>query len=126
MKFLSRSLNIVVWAVVICCTSSLYAVQKSAVTAKEHAVSMIQEGLNCLILEQNKKAEEYFIRAKSLDPYSEQAYNFVGLLYMQEDLNEKAEDMLKKAVAIEPMYPEALRNLGKLYLRQDKFAQAAF
>lgn len=97
----------------------------AAVTSKERASALIQEGLNHLILEQNKKAEELFIQAKSIDPYSEQAYNFLGLIYMQDDLVDKAEDMLKKAIAIEPMYPEALRNLGKLYLRQDKFEQAA-
>ncbi len=99
--------------------------EKGLQTSKERAAALIQEGLNQLILEQNTKAEQLFIQAKSIDPYSEQAYNFLGLLYMQDDLNDKAEDMLKKAVAIEPMYPEALRNLGKLYLRQDKFEEAA-
>ncbi|HQB84676.1 MAG TPA: tetratricopeptide repeat protein, partial [Candidatus Rifleibacterium sp.] len=100
------------------------AAEKGPVTSKERATALIQEGLNHLILEQNQKAEQLFLQAKSIDPYSEQAYNFLGLLYLQDGLNEKAEDMLKRAIAIEPMYPEALRNLGKLYLRQDRFAEA--
>jgi tetratricopeptide (TPR) repeat protein len=95
------------------------------ITARERAAALIHEGLNLLILEQNKKAEELFLQAKSIDPYSEQSYNFLGLLYLQDGLLEKAEDMLKRAIAIEPMYPEALRNLGKLYLRQDRFDEAA-
>ena len=103
----------------------LTAADKAMVTAKERANAMIQEGLNHLLLEQNKQAEEMFIKAKSIDPYSEQSYNFLGLLYLQEGLLEKAEDMLKRAIAIEPMYPEALRNLGKLYLRQDRFDEAS-
>ena len=94
-------------------------------TPKSLAVELVHEGLNHLILEQNKKAEEFFIKAKSIDPYSEQAYNFLGLLYMQEGLLQNAEDMLKQAVAIEPMYPEALRNLGKLYLQTERFDKAA-
>ncbi len=94
-------------------------------TIQQQAAEVVNEGLNYLILEQNKKAEECFIKALSLDPYSEQAYNFLGLLYMQDNLNDKAEEMLKKAIAIEPMYPEAMRNLGKLYLRQDKFKEAS-
>ncbi|NLI78102.1 MAG: tetratricopeptide repeat protein [Candidatus Riflebacteria bacterium] len=94
-------------------------------TPKEEAKSLIQEGLNCLILEQNKKAEEAFLKAKSIDPYSEEAHNFLGLLYLQEGLNQKAEEMLMRAIAIDPMYSEALRNLGKLYLQLERFPEAA-
>lgn len=86
---------------------------------------LLQEGLNQLILEQNQKAEETFLKAKTLDPYSEEAHNFLGLLYLQQGLYQKAEDMLQRAVAIEPLYVDALRNLGKLYLQQEKFAEAA-
>ncbi|MFZ2959244.1 MAG: tetratricopeptide repeat protein [Candidatus Ozemobacteraceae bacterium] len=86
---------------------------------------LIQEGLNCLILEQGQKAEEAFLKAKTLDPYSEEAYNFLGLLYLQQGLYQKAEDMLSRAIAIEPLYVEALRNLGKLYLQQERFSEAS-
>lgn len=106
-------------------TSMASEVEKNISDPKKQSTQMIQEGLNYLILEQNKKAEELFIKAKSIDPYSAQAYNFLGLLYLQEGYNEKAEDMLTQAIAIEPMYPEALRNLGKLYLKQDRFAEAS-
>ncbi|MBF0408946.1 MAG: tetratricopeptide repeat protein [Candidatus Riflebacteria bacterium] len=85
----------------------------------------IQEGLNLLILEEFQKAEEAFLKAKSLDPYSEEAYNFLGLLYLQQGLYQKAEEMLTRAIAIEPLHSEALRNLGKLYLQQERFADAA-
>ncbi|MBQ2594164.1 MAG: tetratricopeptide repeat protein, partial [Candidatus Riflebacteria bacterium] len=108
------------------CSLSTFAaeVDKGIVDPKKQSAQMVQEGLNYLILEQNKKAEELFIRAKSIDPYSEQAYNFLGLLYLQEGFYEKAESMLKQAISIEPMYPEALRNLGKLCLKEDRFKEA--
>jgi len=86
---------------------------------------LVREGINFLILEQAQKAEEAFLKAKTLDPYSEEAHNFLGLLYMQQGLYQKAEDMLTKAIAIEPMYVDALRNLGKLYLQLERFADAA-
>lgn len=96
-----------------------------ALTAKSMAKELIRDGLNSLLLEQEQKAEEAFLKAKSLDPYSEETYNFLGLLYLQQNLPQKAEDMLKQAIAIEPMYAEALRNLGKLYLQQERYAEAA-
>ena len=105
--------------------SSAAEAEKGIVDPKKQSAQLVQEGLNYLILEQNKKAEELFIKAKSLDPYSEQSYNFLGLLYLQEGLNDKAEDMLKQAISIEPMYPEALRNLGKLCLKEDRFKEAS-
>lgn len=93
-------------------------------TPKDLAKECIHDGLNSLILGENKKAEEFFLKAKSIDPYSEQAHNFLGLLYLQEGLMDKAEDMLRRAIAIEPMYSEALRNLGKLFLQQENFPEA--
>ena len=69
-------------------------------TSKERAASLIHEGLNYLILEKFKKAEELFLQAKSIDPYSEQAYNFLGLLYLQDNLSDKAEDMLKRQLQL--------------------------
>ena len=92
---------------------------------QQSAKELIREGINFLILEQGQKAEESFLKAKTLDPYSEESYNFLGLLYMQQGLLQKAEDMLTRAIAIEPMYVEALRNLGKLYLQQERFNDAA-
>ncbi|MBQ3644523.1 MAG: hypothetical protein II961_08005, partial [Candidatus Riflebacteria bacterium] len=58
------------------CSMSSFAaeVEKGSVDPVKQSAQMVQEGLNYLILEQNKKAEELFIRAKSIDPYSEQAY----------------------------------------------------
>lgn len=101
-------------------------VQPSGVTtSKQLARELIRDGLNSLLLEQNQKAEEAFLKAKTLDPYSEEAYNFLGLLYLQQNLPQKAEDMLRRAIAIEPMYAEALRNLGKLYLQQERYGDAA-
>ncbi|MBI3038527.1 hypothetical protein HYY75_05670 [bacterium] len=64
---------------------------------RESAKKMVREGINFLILEQYKKAEESFIQAKSLDPYSEEAYNFLGLLYFQQGLFEKTKDMFNRA-----------------------------
>jgi tetratricopeptide (TPR) repeat protein len=116
---------IIALSVLLLCLPDKGFARTGQVTAKERASALIHEGLNFLILEQNKKAEELFLQAKSIDPYSEQAYNFLGLLYLQDGFLQKAEDMLKRAIAIEPLYPEALRNLGKLYLRQDRFAEAA-
>lgn len=121
----SRRHLIVAVLIIICALPAMAKSGSETTTARERATALIHEGLNYLILEQNKKAEELFLQAKSIDPYSEQSYNFLGLLYLQDGLLEKAEDMLKRAVAIEPMYPEALRNLGKLYLRQDRFGEAA-
>ena len=40
-------------------------VEKEMVDSKKQSAQIIQEGLNYLILEQNKKAEELFIKAKS-------------------------------------------------------------
>ncbi len=94
-------------------------------TRNKTGKDLIREGINYLILEQNQRAEEAFLKAKTLDPYSEEAHNFLGLLYMQQGLYQKAEDMLTRAVAIEPMYVEALRNLGKLYLQLEKFTEAS-
>ena len=98
--------------------------REPASTPKEESKNLIREGLNCLIMERNKKAEEAFLKAKSIDPYSEEAHNFLGLLYLQEGLNSKAEEMLQRAVAIDPMYSEALRNIGKLYLQLERFEDA--
>ena len=128
MKLFHNTANKAILLLALACGCSLpiiaSEVDREIVDSKKQSSQMVQEGLNYLILEQNKKAEELFIKAKSVDPYSEQAYNFLGLLYLQEGLNEKAEEMLKQAISIEPMYPEALRNLGKLCLKEDRFKEA--
>lgn len=125
------------WIIVVamaCCFSHAVAAGSSETvvsgkgsiqTPKDKAKELVHEGLNHLLLGNPKAAEESFIQAKSIDPYSEEAYNFLGLLYIQEGFPKKAEDMLLKATAIEPMYGEALRNLGKLYLQQEEFKKAA-
>ncbi|NLM17306.1 MAG: tetratricopeptide repeat protein [Candidatus Riflebacteria bacterium] len=92
---------------------------------QKRALKLIQEGVSFLISDKDAEAEQKFLQAKAADPYSAQAYNFLGLLYMKQELYQKAEAMLNQAVAIEPMYPEALRNLGKLYLNGDEFGKAA-
>ncbi|MBF0546831.1 MAG: tetratricopeptide repeat protein [Candidatus Riflebacteria bacterium] len=99
--------------------------EQKNLTSNGSVKSLVQEGLNYLILEDFQKAEEAFLKAKTLDPYSEESYNFLGLLYLQQGLYQKAEEMLTRAIAIEPLYAEALRNLGKLYLQQEKFSDAA-
>ena len=128
MKLFQNTANTAILMLALACSSSLPSiaaeVDKEIVDPKKQSAQIVQEGLNFLILEQNKKAEELFMKAKSIDPYSEQAYNFLGLLYLQEGLNDKAEEMLKQAISIEPMYPEALRNLGKLCLKEDRFKEA--
>lgn len=122
---ISAVLSILIAALLFGCNHPLSATETTRTqTPKDIARNHIHDGLNSLILGEHKKAEEFFIKAKSIDPYSEQAHNFLGLLYLQEGLMDKAEDMLRRAIAIEPMFAEALRNLGKLYLQQENFPEA--
>jgi len=59
-----------------------------------------------------KKAEQNFLQAAKLEPWSAESYVGLGLMYKKEGLKFKASKQFRKALSIEPNHQIALTELG--------------
>jgi curved DNA-binding protein CbpA len=62
----------------------------------------------------SKKAEEHFIKAIKLEPWSPDGYLGLGIMYKNADLKVKAANQFKKALKVDPGNPAALKELKEL------------
>jgi curved DNA-binding protein CbpA len=61
-----------------------------------------------------KKAEEHFIKAIKLEPWSPDGYLGLGIMYKNADLKVKAASQFNKALKVDPGNPAALKELKSL------------
>jgi tetratricopeptide (TPR) repeat protein len=61
-----------------------------------------------------RKAEEHFIKAIKLEPWSPDGYLGLGMMYKNADLKVKATNQFKKALRVDPGNPAALKELEEL------------
>jgi len=59
-----------------------------------------------------KNAEQNFLKAAELEPWSAESYIGLGLMYKKEGLKFKASKQFRKALDIEPKHQIALKELG--------------
>lgn len=61
-----------------------------------------------------RKAEEHFIKAIKLEPWSPDGYLGLGMMYKNADLKVKATNQFNKALRVDPGNPAALKELKEL------------
>jgi curved DNA-binding protein CbpA len=61
-----------------------------------------------------RKAEEHFIKAIKLEPWSPDGYLGLGIMYKNADLKVKAANQFNKALKVDPGNPAALKELKEL------------
>jgi curved DNA-binding protein CbpA len=61
-----------------------------------------------------RKAEEHFIKAIKLEPWSPDGYLGLGMMYKNADLKVKAANQFNKALRVDPGNPAALKELKEL------------
>lgn len=81
----------------------------------QYADLWVNKGVIAFNRGQNDKAKEYFIKALRLNQEQSQAYNNLGLLYMQDQAYGKAHDNFQRALRVNPDYLEARYNLALAY-----------
>ncbi len=72
------------------------------------------------------KAEQYLVKAASLDPKNPKIYSKLGIVYLEQGENwDEAEQSFRQALKYEPQNGYVHNNLGLVLYYQDKFTAAA-
>ncbi|MBN1217803.1 MAG: tetratricopeptide repeat protein [Anaerolineae bacterium] len=84
----------------------------------------LNKGLKAFQRGDDKRAEQLFKRALTLDPQAKEAYNNLGSIYSQREDYQQAKKMLQKALEIDPSYVFPRCNLA-LFLLNEKDIKGA-
>ena|GEM_PF-3596679 len=70
------------------------------------------------------KAEQFYQKSIKLRPKNYEAFNNLGLVYLETTATNKAIDNFKKAANLNPKLTQSYNNLGVAYIRLNKFNEA--
>jgi Tfp pilus assembly protein PilF len=80
---------------------------------------LINNGLEALRQNNEKRAEELLRQAINLEPRAKEAYNNLAVIYGHREEHERAKEMYRKAVEIDPLYVFPRANLALYLLHED-------
>lgn len=97
----------------------------NSISKKDHEAEIYYEsGTDSLYAGKPTEAMASLLAAVNLNPKFAEAWNNLGLAYVQKNQFEKAEQSWIKAIGLSKQSSDARNNLGLLYLRQKKFKEA--
>lgn len=91
------------------------APKKEPLPEKSHEEGLLEEGQSLFNKGSLEGAEKKFLEAIKENPKSSQAYHFLGMIYLRQDLHKGAIASLEKAVNLDPINDTAFNNLGLAY-----------
>lgn len=85
---------------------------------------LVKEGEILLNRGQLEVAEKKFLEAVKLNPNAAEPYQFLGMIYLRQNLNTGAVAALEKACKLDPLDDTAFNNLGNAYSNLHKWEEA--
>lgn len=90
----------------------------------EKAKILLQAAVDLYNSQKYSESIETTLNALSLNPDFAQAYNHLGIVYMETKRYKKSMEAFNKALAVKPNYPEIYNNIGVLLNKQERYEEA--
>lgn len=93
-------------------------------TSVSEATVYFNQGVDFSRKRDNGKAIQAYEKVIELDPMFIEAYNNLGVLYLEMGLYDKALEVFQRAIQINPQYEKILNNLGTLLLLRERYQES--
>ncbi len=90
----------------------------------EKAKTFLQAAVDQFNSQKYSESIETTLKALSLNPNLAEAYNHLGIVYMETKRYKKSMEAFNTALKVRPIYPEIYNNIGVLLNKQRKYEEA--